>query len=80
VGSRVGRVKAGDIVRVIKVPSGLPDESRRVWEFCLGKCFPIEEIEGGRVVVLVGRLSNMEDGFHEIFLDTGEFELIENSN
>ena len=47
--------RVGDSVRVEKAPAWLgklPAESQRLFLACVGKVFPIEEIEGDGVLVL----------------------------
>jgi len=74
-------MKARDIIRVTKIPAGLPDESRKVFEFCLGKCFPIHEItDRGFVEVLAGRQLEIDGDFHTIEPEPGEFELAPNAS
>jgi len=48
-------MRAGSIVRFSKLPewvAQLPDESRRVFEFCLGRDYRIEEIDEQGLYVL----------------------------
>jgi hypothetical protein len=73
-------MKPRDLVRVIKVPIGVPEDSRRIFELCLGKCFPIEGIEDGRVELLVGQVVGEPDHMHSIYLFPDEIEVAENSN
>jgi hypothetical protein len=69
-------MKPGDTVRVVKIAQNLPDESRRIWELCLGKCFPIESIENGHIELLVGQVVGAEDFLHSIYLLPDEMELV----
>jgi hypothetical protein len=78
-------VKVGDVIRVIKIDPGLPDESRIVWEAALGKCFPITSIiESGAVEVEVSNSTEIDDDGVTlyisdcIYLDADEFEFVEN--
>lgn len=73
-------MKAGDIIRITRVPSDFLDESRKVFEFCFGKCFPISELmEDGRVEVFVGRLPDADEELHIIELAADEFEMAPNA-
>ena len=48
-------IQLGSTVRFVKMPdwvAKLPDESRRVFEFCLGRTYRIEEIDGQGLFVL----------------------------
>ncbi len=48
-------IQPGSTVRFAKMPewvSNLPDESRRVFEFCLGRTYRIEEIDAQGLFVL----------------------------
>ncbi len=69
-------MKHGDVVRVIRIPDGLPEESQQVFELCLGKSFPIEQIESdGRLELLVGSVLGVADFIHSIYLQPDEVEL-----
>ena len=73
------QIKTGDIVRVVKAPSGLPDESQKLFQLCLGKCFPVEGVVNGRVELLVGEVLGVANYLHSIYLESGELELVGNS-
>ena len=48
-------IQPGSVVRFSKMPewvAGLPDESRRVFEFCFGRIYRIEEIDTQGLLVL----------------------------
>ncbi len=48
-------IERGSIVRFVRMPdwvTQLPDESRRVFEFCLGRTYRIEEIDSQGLFVL----------------------------
>ncbi len=48
-------IQPGSTVRFAKMPewvAKLPDESRRVFEFCFGRTYRIEEIDGQGLFVL----------------------------
>ena len=48
-------IQAGSIVRFAKMPdwvTQLPEESRRIFEFCLGRTYRIEEIDPQGLFVL----------------------------
>ena len=48
-------IQLGSTVRFAKMPewvAKLPDESRRVFEFCFGRTYRIEEIDGQGLFVL----------------------------
>ena len=48
-------IQAGSTVRFVKMPgwvAKLPDESRRVFEFCLGRVYRIREIDERGLFVL----------------------------
>jgi hypothetical protein len=74
---KFGQMKTGDIVRVVKIPVGLSDDSQKIFELCLGKCFPIEGIENGHIELLVGQVVGVADYLHSIYLESEEFELVE---
>jgi hypothetical protein len=47
--------KVGQKVRLAKLPpwvAGLPPESQRVFEFCVGRIFPVAEIDAHGLLVL----------------------------
>jgi len=73
-------MKAGDIVRVIKVPAGLPDDSKKLFELCLGRCFPVKGIDDGRIELLVGEVVGEPGYVQSIYLWPDEIEPAENSN
>jgi hypothetical protein len=74
-------MKVIDIVRVARIPSGLPDESQKLFELSLGKSFPIDGIEeNGTVQLLAGTLLGMEDFRHTLYFWPHELELVDNSN
>ena len=48
-------IQPGSTVRISKMPpwvANLPEESRRVFEFCFGRTYRIEEIDGQGLFVL----------------------------
>jgi hypothetical protein len=48
-------IQPGSIVRFAKMPSwvaDMPDDSRRVFEFCLGRTYRIEELDCNGLFVL----------------------------
>ncbi len=48
-------IRTGGIVRFARMPdwvAGLPVESRRVFEFCLGRTYRVEEIDTQGLLVL----------------------------
>jgi len=48
-------IQRGSTVRFAKMPewvTQLPDESRRVFEFCFGRTYRIEEVDGQGLFVL----------------------------
>lgn len=48
-------IEAGSMVRFVKMPewvSGLAPESKRVFEFCLGRVYRVEEIDEQGLFVL----------------------------
>jgi hypothetical protein len=68
-------MRPGDIVRVIKIPTGLPVESQSVFELCVGRCFAVERIEGdGRIELLVGHVLGAKDFEHSLYLWPDEVE------
>jgi hypothetical protein len=77
-------IKIGDLVRVIKqAPETLPDESRVLWNACVGKIFPVTEVdENGLVEIEVSRREerDAEGGrtfiFDCLYLGPDEFELV----
>jgi hypothetical protein len=80
-------VKVGDIVRLVKAPQpALPEESRVLWNECLGKTFAITLIEDGVVEIEVRsweeRGPNGETVFCSdcFYLNPDEFELVDPSN
>jgi hypothetical protein len=53
--SRFTMIQAGSRVRFSKVPewvASLPEESRRVFEFCLGRVYVVEEVDEQGLFVL----------------------------
>jgi hypothetical protein len=79
----VGPVKRGDVVRVVRLPTGLPEgpplKTRELFEACLGKCFPIEAVEDSRVELLVGHLLGEADYMHSIYVEPDCLELVSSS-
>jgi hypothetical protein len=48
-------IKPGALVRFAKMPSwvaNLPEESRRVFRFCLGRVYRVEEVDSSGLFVL----------------------------
>lgn len=75
-------VKVGDLVRVIKIPPGLPQDSQKVWETAFRRCFAVADIEeSGAIEVEVSRLEEqLGDGgigytIECIYPAEGEYEL-----
>ena len=80
-------MKVGDIVRLVKAPhSALPEESRVLWNECLGKTFAITAIiEDGVVEIEVrNREERGPDGIPVFcsdcfYLDSDDFEVVDPS-
>lgn len=82
-------MKIGDKVRVIGIPEGLPDndmQTRRIFELCLGRVFPIEDIkqvEGlpyDLVELLVGEVVGEADYLHSIYMEPEFLEVVATAN
>lgn len=44
-------MEVGELVRLVKIPDHLPDDEVKELEFCLGRVFPILEIDEFGLVV-----------------------------
>ena len=76
-------MKPGDIVRLVRLPAGLPAgpplESGKLFEACFGKCFPIAAIEDGRIELLVGHVLGEADYMHSIYVESDCLEAVSSS-
>ena len=76
-------MKAGDVVRVVRIPAGLRDDddlrTRTLFEFCLGRSFPIAELDGGRLRLDVGEVVGEASYMHSIYIEPEFVEIVEAS-
>ena len=82
-------MKVGDKVRVIGIPKGLSDndmQTKQVFELCLGRIFPIEDIRPvkdlpyGLVELLVGEVVGEADYIHSIWVEPEFLEVVDTTN
>jgi hypothetical protein len=74
-------MKVGDLVRVIQVPAGLRDDedlpTKTLFDLCLGKTFPIAEIDANMIELHVGELLGKLPYQHSIFIEPEFVEAVE---
>jgi hypothetical protein len=77
-------MKAGDIVRVVRSPGGLWDDddlrTKALFELCVGRCFPVVELDAGFVKLDVGKVMGQPSYVHTICIEPEFLELVEESN
>ena len=59
-------MKAGDQVKLLRLPewvSELPEESRRVFRFCVGREFPIAEVDHEHGIVVLDVSAEVDHRF-----------------
>ena len=73
-------MKIGDKVRVMKAPDSLPPDNKQLstlFRGCIGKTFPIVEIDDGLVELHVGEVFGKPAEFHQIWLEPAQVKLVE---
>lgn len=76
-------MKAGNLVRVIQVPAGLRDDedlpTKTLFDLCLGKTFPIVEIDANMIELHVGELLGKLPHEHMVFIEPEFVEIVQTS-
>lgn len=65
-------MKVGDVVRIARIPDGLPEgdmKTKSLFEACLGRSFPIAGFEGGLVALDVGEINGEESYMTTIYIE-----------
>jgi hypothetical protein len=73
-------VKIGDKVRVVTIPSRLPDgemNTRSLFELCVGRAFPIVGFQGNLVELEVGEVLGKEPCMDSIWIEPEHIEVID---
>lgn len=73
-------MKAGDQIRIIGVPPDLPDDdlgTKRLFELCLGRVFPIAGFNGELLELDVGEVLGEPSYMHTIYIEPEFVEAIE---
>jgi hypothetical protein len=73
-------MKVGDIVRVVRVPSGVPNDNKQLvtlFKGCIGKEFPIAQLDDGLVELHVGEAFGKLAEYHQIWVDADCVRLVE---
>jgi hypothetical protein len=76
-------VKAGDLVRVIRVPPLLPDnpETRDVFARSVGRIFPIIDVrDDGQAELEVGEVMGVLACLHSIWVESECLEIVQVTN
>lgn len=77
-------MKVGDLVRVVKVPPGLRDsqdlQTRALFELCLGRIFPIADIQDKLIELHVGETVAEPSYMHSIYIESEYLEAVKDKN
>jgi hypothetical protein len=77
---RTQSMKVGDVVRVVRIPEGLRDDddlqTKTIFERCLGRCFPVIELDGGFVQLHVGEVVGEASYMHSIYIEPEFIEVV----
>ena len=82
-------MKIGDLVRVIGIPDGLPDndmDTKRIFELCVGCAFPVQELtavedlEYELIKLHVGAVVGEPDFMHSIWIEPEFVEIVTDEN
>jgi len=70
-------MKIGDLVRLTKVPSDLPDDTQlqTLFQGCVGKSFPIVAFDDDLIELHVGEAFGQVADYHRIWVDAGHVKL-----
>ena len=75
-------MKQGDLVRVVGVPPGLRDAgdlpSKRIFDRCLGRIFPIVGVQGHLLELEVGHVLGEPAYMHSIWIEPDFVEFVDN--
>ena len=75
-------MKPGDIVRIVQIPAGLRDDedlrTKSLFELCLGRSFPVAEIERGLIKLDVGKVVGEPSYMHTIWIEPELVEIVKN--
>lgn len=69
--------KLGDIVRVVSVPSDLPEgdiQTKTLFDLCLGRTFPIVGFQGPLCELHVGGVRGRESSLESIWIEPEHLE------
>ncbi len=78
-------MKVGDLVRVIGIPDGLPDndmDTKRIFELCVGRVFPVQDLtpvddlEYELVELHVGEVVGEPHFVHSIWIEPEFIEIV----
>jgi hypothetical protein len=73
-------MKKGDLVRIVGVPPGLRDEgdlpSKRIFDLCLGRIFPIARFQGHLLELEVGHVVGELAYMHSIWIESEFVEFV----
>ena len=73
-------MKAGDLVRIVKIPAGVRDDddlcTKKLFDLCLGRCFPIIKLDDGFVVLDVGEAGGEPSYMQTIWIEPEFVELV----
>ena len=73
-------MKLGDRVRIIKIPSNLPDDDMRtkeLFERCLGRTFAVVGHQGGLLELEVGQVLGEKAYMHSIWVEPELVEVVD---
>ena len=74
----------GDMVRVVKIPEGLKDDSElktlSIFKLCLGRTFPVAAVENNFIELQVGEVVGENYYSHSIWIEPECLELLQYSN
>ena len=69
-------MKIGDLIRVVSVPDGLPEDDpatdrwmKTIFEPCVGHSFPIIDLTNGLIELEVGEVMGVESYLHSIWIE-----------
>lgn len=75
-------MKIGDEVRIAKIPPKLPDnelDTKRLFELCLGRVFPIVGFQDKLIELHVGGVVGEPDYLHSIWIEPEFVELVKSA-